>query len=81
MRPVVDEVLVGGRYRLRRRLGVQGGSPIWGAADEALGRTVMVWVFPPGFRRADAVTAAVRTVCRLDDPRLMQVFDADDRGE
>jgi eukaryotic-like serine/threonine-protein kinase len=81
MRPVVDEVLVGGRYRLRQRLGVQGGSPIWGAADEALGRPVMVWVFPPGFRRADAVTAAARAVCRLDDPRLMQVFDADDRGE
>jgi hypothetical protein len=74
-------VLVGGRYRLRQRLGVLGGSPMWGAADEALGRPVMVWVFPPGFGRADAVTAAARAVCRLDDPRLVQVFDADDRGD
>lgn len=81
MRPAADEVLVGGRYRLRERLGVQGGSPMWGAADEALGRPVMVWVFPPGFGRADAVTAAARAVCRVDDPRLVQVFDADDQGE
>jgi eukaryotic-like serine/threonine-protein kinase len=73
-------VVVAGRYRLERRLGVWAGSVIWGAVDEALGRPVTIWAFPPGFGRASAVVAAARAACQLEDPRLARVFDADDHG-
>jgi serine/threonine protein kinase len=76
-----DDVLVAGRYRLQERLGVLDGSSSWRAADEMLHRPVMVWTFPPGFRRADAVFAAARAASQLADPRLAQVLDADDEGE
>jgi hypothetical protein len=72
--------VVAGRYRLEERLGAWAGAVIWGAVDEALGRPVTVWVFPPGFGRADAVVAAARVACQLEDPRLARVFDADDHG-
>jgi hypothetical protein len=72
--------LVAGRYRLVGRLGAWAGALIWGAVDEELGRPVTVWVFPPGFGRASAVVAAARAACRLEDPRLARVFDADDHG-
>jgi hypothetical protein len=81
MGPAFDGMLVGGRYRLRERLGGQDESSMWGAVDEGLGRPVMVWIFPPGFRRTDAVAVAARAACCLDDPRLARVFDADVHGE
>jgi hypothetical protein len=72
--------VVAGRYRLEGRLGAWAGAGIWGAVDEALGRPVTVWVFPPGFSRAGAVVAAARAACQLEDPRLARVFDADVHG-
>ena len=78
---VGGDVLVGGRYRLRERLGVQDGSLTWRAADEALNRPVMVWTFPPGSLRAGAVVALARAACQLADPRLLLIYDADDEGE
>jgi hypothetical protein len=41
----------------------------------------MVWTFPPGFPRADAVIAAARAAGQLADPRLALVLDADDQGD
>jgi eukaryotic-like serine/threonine-protein kinase len=79
--PAGEDVLVGGRYRLLERLGVQDGSLTWRAADEALNRPVMLWTFPPGFQRAGAVVAAARAACQLADRRLTLIFDADDEGE
>jgi hypothetical protein len=81
VRPPAGAVVVAGRYRLRERLAVTNGSSVWGAVDEALALPVMVWVFPPGFRRAGAVVAAARAACRLGDPRLARVFDAVVEGE
>jgi serine/threonine protein kinase len=79
--PGGGDVLVAGRYRLVERLGERDGSPTWRAADEMLNRPVMVWTFPAGFGRAGAVVAAARAACRLADPRLALVLDADDQGE
>ena len=79
--PAGDDLLVAGRYRLAERLGVQGGSSTWRAADEALNRPVMVWTFAPGYRRAGAVVAAARAAGHLADSRLALVLDADDQGD
>jgi hypothetical protein len=81
MRPAADEVLIGGRYRLLRQVGVQGAAQMWRAADQGLGRPVIVWTCPSGLRRAGAVIAAARAACRLDDPRLAVVLAADDQDE
>ncbi|WP_344902839.1 protein kinase family protein [Actinomadura meridiana] len=70
-----------GRYRLEERIRDSGGSSLWKAIDEILARAVAVRTFEPEFPRiADAVTSA-RAASRLTDPRLTQVFDADDSGE
>ncbi|MFA1546347.1 protein kinase family protein [Actinomadura chokoriensis] len=70
-----------GRYRLEERISDSGGSSLWKAIDEILARAVAVRTFDPKFPRvAEAVTSA-RSASRLTDPRLTQVFDADDSGE
>ncbi|MFC4054559.1 discoidin domain-containing protein [Actinomadura syzygii] len=70
-----------GRYRLEERISDSGGSALWKAIDEILARAVAVRTFDPDFPRiAEAVTSA-RSASRLTDPRLTQVFDADDSGE
>ncbi|MGI5418436.1 protein kinase family protein [Actinomadura luteofluorescens] len=70
-----------GRYRLEERISDSGGSSLWKAIDEILARAVAVRTFDPEFPRiAEAVTSA-RSASRLNDPRLTQVFDADDSGE
>jgi eukaryotic-like serine/threonine-protein kinase len=79
--PDRPDVLVAGRYRLVERLGEQGGSSTWRAADQVLNRPVMVWTLPPGFLRAGAVVAAARAAGQLADPRLALVLDADDQGD
>jgi hypothetical protein len=52
--------LVAGRYRLRECQSEWAGVLVWSAVDEALGRPVTVWTFPPGFGRTRAVIAAAR---------------------
>ncbi len=79
--PGGPDVLVAGRYRLVERLGGQGGSSTWRAADQVLNRPVMVWTLPPGFLRAGAVVAAARAAGQLAHPRLALVLDADDQGD
>ncbi|WP_433465466.1 protein kinase family protein [Spirillospora sp. CA-128828] len=70
-----------GRYRLEERFSDSGGSSLWKAIDEILARAVAVRTFDPEFPRiAEAVTSA-RSASRLTDPRVTQVFDADDSGE
>ncbi|SEG83053.1 hypothetical protein SAMN04489712_115132 [Thermomonospora echinospora] len=70
-----------GRYRLEERVGDSGGSTLWKAIDEILARAVAVRTFDPGFPRVTEVVTAARAASRLTDPRLTQVFDADDSGE
>lgn len=70
-----------GRYRLEERVSQSGGSTLWKATDEILARAVAVRTFDPGFPRVSEVVTAARAASRLTDPRLTQVFDADDSGE
>ncbi|MCD0452426.1 AMP-binding protein [Actinocorallia sp. API 0066] len=70
-----------GRYRLEEQVSESGGSTLWKAIDEILARAVAVRTFAPDFPRAAEVVTAARTASRLTDPRLTQVFDADDTGE
>ena len=70
-----------GRYRLDDRVSEAGGSTFWKATDEILARSVAVLTFAPGFPRVHDVVTAARAASRLTDPRLTQVFDADDSGE
>lgn len=70
-----------GRYRLEDRVREAGGSTLWRAIDEILARAVAVRTFDPDFARVGAVVTAARAASRLTDPRLTQVFDADDSGE
>jgi hypothetical protein len=58
-----------------------GGSTFWKATDEILARSVAVLTFDPGFPRVSEVVTAARAASRLTDPRLTQVFDAEDAGE
>ncbi|WP_329518969.1 protein kinase family protein [Spirillospora sp. NBC_01491] len=70
-----------GRYRLEERISDSGGSSLWKAIDEILARAVAVRTFEPGFPRVAEVVTSARAASRLTDPRLTQVFDADDSGE
>ncbi|HEY7486392.1 MAG TPA: protein kinase family protein [Streptosporangiaceae bacterium] len=58
-----------------------GGSALWKAIDEILARPVAIRTFETDFARAGDVVTAARAASRLTDPRLTQVFDADDSGE
>lgn len=70
-----------GRYRLEKRIKDSGGSTLWKAVDEILARAVAVRTFDPEFVRIGEVVTSARSASRLTDPRLTQVFDADDSGE
>ncbi|WUH99372.1 protein kinase family protein [Spirillospora sp. NBC_00431] len=70
-----------GRYRLEKRISDTGGSSLWKAIDEILARAVAVRTFDPDFPRIAEVVTSARAASRLTDPRLTQVFDADDSGE
>lgn len=70
-----------GRFRCDDRISEAGGSTFWKATDEILARPVAVLTFAPGSPRVHDVVTAARAASRLTDPRLTQVFDADDGGE
>ncbi|WP_030163291.1 protein kinase family protein [Spirillospora albida] len=70
-----------GRYRLEERISDIGGSSLWRAIDEILARAVAVRTFAPEFPRIGEAVTSARAASRLTDPRLTQVFDADDTGE
>ncbi|MGI5166121.1 protein kinase family protein [Spirillospora sp. CA-253888] len=70
-----------GRYRLEERISDSGGSSLWKAVDEILARAVAVRTFDQEFPRIAEVITSARAASRLTDPRLTQVFDADDSGE
>ncbi|TDC43884.1 AMP-binding protein [Actinomadura sp. KC345] len=70
-----------GRYRLEERITDSGGSCLWKAIDEILARAVAVRTFDPKFPRITEAVTSARAASRLTDPRLTQVFDADDSGE
>ena len=78
-----EDRLVGGRYRLRGRLGSGGMGTVWRADDIVLGRQVAVKEvsFPPGTRPEEAEVLRERTrrearsAARLDHPSAVTVYD------
>ncbi|MET9499640.1 protein kinase [Streptomyces sp. NPDC006552] len=75
--------LVGGRYRMRQRLGSGGTADVFAAVDTVLGREVAVKVFRPA---AETVTAdrfcdEALTLARLSHPALVTVYDAGRHGD
>lgn len=74
--------LIGGRYRLRERLGAGGMSVVWRAHDEVLGRDVAVKVLSPDLaadpQLLDRVRAEARSAARLRHPNIVAVYDYGD---
>ncbi len=73
--------LLAGRYRLVARLREREGSAEWRGVDEALSRPVTVYVLSPGPCPVAEVMAAARAACRVSDPRLVRILDADDHAD
>ena len=78
---IVPGTRLANRYRLEDRVSESGGSTLWKAIDEILARPVAIRTFEPDFAQVGEVVTAARAASRLTDPRLTQVFDADDSGE
>ncbi|MEU6394507.1 protein kinase [Streptomyces sp. NPDC046939] len=85
--PGRDPVLVGGRYRMRNRLGSGGTADVFAAIDTVLGREVAVKVFRPvtgmgtGMGTADRICGEALTLARLRHPALVTVYDAGRHGD
>jgi eukaryotic-like serine/threonine-protein kinase len=72
--------LIGGRYRLRERLGAGGMAEVWVADDEELERLVAVKLLMPAadaarFRRESRAAAA------LSDPNVAAIYDYGEAGD
>jgi eukaryotic-like serine/threonine-protein kinase len=71
--------LLGGRYRLLRRLGVGGMSVVWCARDEVLEREVAVKVLSPDLAadpdRLQQVRIEARSAAGLRHPNVVEVYD------
>jgi len=78
---VSSGTLLAGRYRLEERLPEEAGTTPWQATDQLLSRQVLVRTFPPKGDDAGEVIGAARAACRISDPRLTRIFDADDCAE
>ncbi|WP_422733453.1 serine/threonine-protein kinase [Micromonospora sp. WMMD558] len=74
--------LLGGRYRLRERLGAGGMSVVWRAHDEVLGRDVAVKVLSSDLaadpQLLDRIRAEARAAARLRHPNIVAVYDYGD---
>ncbi|MGN9778153.1 serine/threonine-protein kinase [Micromonospora sp. H33] len=74
--------LLGGRYRLRERLGAGGMSVVWRAHDEVLGRDVAVKVLSSDLvadpRLLNRIRSEARSAARLRHPNIVAVYDYGD---
>lgn len=70
---------LGGRYRLRERIGAGGMGEVWRGIDEVLGRTVAVKVMLPAFLSDDGFVqrfrGEARTMANLNHPGVVDVYD------
>jgi serine/threonine-protein kinase len=83
--PVVEDVVLAGRYRLRALLGTGGMAQVYDGWDERLARPVAVKLLRPDLaavadlRRRFELEA--RAAARLSHPNVVAIFDAgDDHG-
>ena len=71
--------MLGGRYRLERKLGEGGMSVVWYARDEVLGRPVAVKVLAARLVRDEKsrrrIRAEAQAVARLSHPHITAVYD------
>jgi len=67
--------MLGGRYRLDRRVTSANEVSIWQGEDETLSRAVTVYVIPPNHPRTDALIGGSRRAAQAIDPRFMRVLD------
>lgn len=58
-------------------VGEAHGTSVRKGTDEALARRVTVRIFMPRLPVADEVIAAVQAAAKLNDSRLVRIFDAD----
>jgi serine/threonine protein kinase len=74
----MNELVLGGRYRLEELLGTGGMSVVWRARDEVLGRMVAVKVLSGGGGGPAArqrIHDEARSAAAVSHPNLAQVFD------
>jgi len=77
--PVQPGEVLDGRYRLDELIGEGGMGSVWRASDDALGRTVAVKIFAPGFTDdSDAIRreSEKRLLASVSHPSLVTLFDA-----
>lgn len=80
-RALAAGVRIGDRYRLDDLVDEAHGTSVWKGTDEVLARQVTVRIFMPRLSVPDGVIAAVRAAAKLNDSRLVRIFDADYRAE
>jgi hypothetical protein len=71
-----EAVLLGGRYRLDRRVGETGRVATWRATDELLRRPVAIHVLPAWAAIPAGLPEAIQAAARVSDTRLATVYDA-----
>ncbi len=71
------------RYRLQERLGRGGMGEVWRGWDQVLDRPVAVKLLPRPDHRAslEGLRREARAAARLNHPRVVAVYDLEDRGE
>ena len=70
-----DARVLGGRYRLDELLAQRGTTQTWLAADQMLGRPVLIHLLALGDPQAERVLASARRAGAATDSRLLRVLD------
>jgi len=78
--PDLANTVIGGRYRLERRLGAGGMGEVWAATDTRLGRPVALKILRSSLAADPKVRlrfeSEARSAARLHHPNVVAVFDA-----
>jgi len=88
--PPAAAAWLGGRFRLDERISMDdqvsgpcgpsleaSGLSLWKATDRLLGRSVTIYLLPPGRPVPPVVTEAVQAAAKVTDSRLATIYDTD----